>query len=92
MDFQFNNYHSSFKRSEGVKSVFEFELPEDQEQHYNALKGEAYRKILTEVVEHMDAAIKLSRQADGREAEYLTPVLNFLGERAVEYDVKLFRK
>ena len=92
MDLQFDNYHSSFKRSQEVKSVFEFELPQDQEQHYNALKGEKYRQLLTELSEVLEKSIKDSQIAGTNEHEYLTPVLNFIGEKAVEYDVKVFRK
>jgi len=90
MEIVTENYHPSFFKGENVKSVFEFELPEDEQLHYNALNGHKYRQLITTLEQEIGDAVKAG--AGTPEAEYLSKVLVRLHDLAVELDVKVLRK
>ena len=90
MEIVKENYHPSFFKGENVKSVFEFELPEDQELHYNALNGHKYRELLTILKTDLEETIKQAQGSD--EANYLSKVLSHIDVLAVNLDVKVNRK
>jgi hypothetical protein len=84
------SWHPSFFKGENVKSVFEFELPVDAEEHYNALNGTKYRALLVELTNDLIESIK---EGNGSvTAEKYQEVLERIRSLAVEYDVKVFRK
>lgn len=87
---ELSNFHLSFSRGEQVKSLLEFNMPEDAEYHYACLKGPAYQKTIMQLAAELDSTI---REANGTaEAEYLSQVLTRLMDLAVENDVRVFRK
>jgi len=82
-------WHPSFFIGEDVlKSIIEFELPEDSEEHYNALHGSKYRELITILLRDIDGYINCGNDV---QAEYLTMVSARIRALAVELDVKVFR-
>lgn len=90
MEIVKENYHPSFFKGMDMKSVFEFDLPEDQELHYNALNGHKYRELLTTLKTDLEETIKQAHGTD--EANYLSKVVSHMDVLAVDLDVKLNRK
>ena len=90
MEIASETYHPSFIRSQEVKSVFEFELPQDSNEHYNALHGSKYRELITRLEIELSDSVKAAYGTP--EADYLNPVLKRVHDLAVELDVKINRK
>lgn len=90
MEIVKENYHPSFFKGMDMKSVFEFDLPEDEQMHYNALNGHKYRELLTILKNDLEETIKQAHGTD--EANYLSKVVSHMEVLAVNLDVKLNRK
>ena len=87
------DYHESFYRHQQedvMKSIIEFDLPEDSENHYNAMNGFKYRMLISLLKKDLIETITQSHGTD--EARYLSVVLGRIEDLAVDMDVKLNRK
>jgi len=89
-------FHEAFyNKNKGVdvmKCVLEFDMtdPIQAVAHNNALKGAAYRKVLTMIEGELSDAIK--EGVGSPEAEYLSKVVVRLHDLIVENDIKINRK
>lgn len=90
MEIANESFHPSFFKGTDMKSVFEFDLPEDEQLHYNALNGNKYRELITILEKELSDSVKAAHGTP--EADYLNPVLKRVHDLAVELDVKVSRK
>ena len=85
-----DHFHPSFYKGDSVKSVFEFDLPADQVEFYNASNGSKYRCLLEEHVRRLE--LKIAESIGTPESALFASVLRDVESMAVELDVKLHRR
>lgn len=90
MEIVKENYHPSFFKGTDMKSVFEFDLPTEDQAHYDALNGSKYKEILLKFIEEKE--FQAREYAGQVESAIAGDDINRLKTLAATFEVLLYRK